>query len=866
MVSISLGTSGKLDKSGGTLTGPLLLERDPLSDLEAATRRWVLAQIGAGGSGGVAIGADLGGTTAAPLVVGTHLASPLPLAQGGTGAADAPGARTALGLGSAATQNTAAFDAAGAATTALTAAEANAASLYLPLTGGALSGALALGGHKVTGAAAGSVSTDLATLGQVPVVGAVGAGSGVALSSTDATTVNARTPVAHASTHATGGTDPLTPAAIGAAATSALGAAAFLSVGTGAGTVAAGNDTRIAGAAQKSANLADLADAPTARGSLGLGGAATLNVGALAGTVAAGDDSRIAGAVQSAGTGLTKTGTSLALTTPVAAGNLPRLDQITAPQASVGLNNQKLTSLANGTLASDGAAFGQIPLVGAAGAGASVALSSTDASVTNPRTPTAHAATHATGGGDPVTPNAIGALNALTRTPVKTGAYTAQSGDLVPVDTTGGAVTVALAAAPADKSVIAVKHVIQGGANTVTIACGGADVFNKTGGATSLTLALANQGVLLEYTTSAAVWTVLSDDLPLGGLDARYVLASSLPLALASGGTGQATAQAALNALSGAQTSGRFLRGDGANVTLAAIQAGDVPTLNQSTTGTAAGLSATLAIGSGGTGQTGAAAAYNALSPMTTLGDLEYESGANTAARLPGNTSATKNFLTQTGNGTVSAAPAWAAIAAADVPTLNQNTSGTAANVTGVVAVANGGTGLATGPALASAVRFGLVSETLPLYQCNLKGNLASGTLSLALLWWPAGRQLSKLSVYVATAGTSLSGTNSLGLYSASGTLITTTGDMTSQFGSAIWQEGTLASPPTPSVDTVYYVGVLTHAAGTLPAIQAFNLVNAFGAVNGVYGAISVAAQTNHATFTPSSATLVNGAYWFGAR
>jgi hypothetical protein len=36
------------------------------------------------------------------------------------------------------------------------------------------------------------------------------------------------------------------------------------------------------------------------------------------------------------------------------------------------------------------------------------------------------------------------------------------------------------------------------------------------------------------------------------------------------------------------------------------------------------------------------------------------------------------------------------AIQAADVPTLNQNTTGTASNVTGTVAVANGGTGATT--------------------------------------------------------------------------------------------------------------------------------------------------------------------------
>ena len=57
--------------------------------------------------------------------------------------------------------------------------------------------------------------------------------------------------------------------------------------------------------------------------------------------------------------------------------------------------------------------------------------------------------------------------------------------------------------------------------------------------------------------------------------------------------------------------------------------------------------------------------------------------------------SKTANFVLAAPNGT-SGVPTFRAIVAADIPTLNQNTTGTAANVTGVVAIANGGTGQTT--------------------------------------------------------------------------------------------------------------------------------------------------------------------------
>ena len=59
-------------------------------------------------------------------------------------------------------------------------------------------------------------------------------------------------------------------------------------------------------------------------------------------------------------------------------------------------------------------------------------------------------------------------------------------------------------------------------------------------------------------------------------------------IALANGGTGASSQQASINALTGTQSSGKYLRSDGTNATLTTIQAADVPTLNQSTTGNAA--------------------------------------------------------------------------------------------------------------------------------------------------------------------------------------------------------------------------------------------------------------------------------------
>lgn len=90
--------------------------------------------------------------------------------------------------------------------------------------------------------------------------------------------------------------------------------------------------------------------------------------------------------------------------------------------------------------------------------------------------------------------------------------------------------------------------------------------------------------------------------------------------------------------------------------TFRAVVAADIPTLNQNTTGTAGNVTGTVAISNGGTGQTTAAAAFNALSPITTTGDLIIGTGTNTSSRLGIGT--TSYVLTSNGTTATWAAPA----------------------------------------------------------------------------------------------------------------------------------------------------------------------------------------------------------------
>jgi len=131
-----------------------------------------------------------------------------------------------------------------------------------------------------------------------------------------------------------------------------------------------------------------------------------------------------------------------------------------------------------------------------------------------------------------------------------------------------------------------------------------------------------------------------------------------------------------------------------------ALVSGDIPTLNQNTTGTAS--KATNVVGG-------------------VLGSTQYQSAADTTATLAPNTTATKKFLRQTGTGTVGAAPAWDTVIAGDI-------------TNGQIAIANGGTGASTAQTGLNALAGGATPITAGSGKALISNgtNVSFGQLDLA--------------------------------------------------------------------------------------------------------------------------------------
>jgi hypothetical protein len=123
-----------------------------------------------------------------------------------------------------------------------------------------------------------------------------------------------------------------------------------------------------------------------------------------------------------------------------------------------------------------------------------------------------------------------------------------------------------------------------------------------------------------------------------GALDISQAAAVTGALAIANGGTGQATQTLGFNALSPTTNKGDLVADDGTNAVRLGVGADNLALLADVAQATglkwgqvplASGVSGTLPLANGGTGQTTKTAAMDGLSPTTTKGDVLVDNGTN---------------------------------------------------------------------------------------------------------------------------------------------------------------------------------------------------------------------------------------------
>jgi len=168
---------------------------------------------------------------------------------------------------------------------------------------------------------------------------------------------------------------------------------------------------------------------------------------------------------------------------------------------------------------------------------------------------------------------------------------TLTAGTGISVSNTAGAITIASSVTPVT-SVTGTSPVASSGGITpaISLAASYGDTQNPYASKTANYVLAAPNGAAGAPTFRA----IVAADVPTLNQNTSGTAAGlSATLAIASGGSGATTAQLAMNAFAGAVTSGSYLRGNGTNVVMNTIQAADVPTLNQSTTGSAGSVATT---------------------------------------------------------------------------------------------------------------------------------------------------------------------------------------------------------------------------------------------------------------------------------
>jgi len=186
--------------------------------------------------------------------------------------------------------------------------------------------------------------------------------------------------------------------------------------------------------------------------------------------------------------------------------------------------------------------------------------------------------TGTTGSGNLVFANAPTFIAPVLGTPASGNLVNCTGYDIA--NLTGTPLSIALGGTGANNAVQALNNLLpsqasQGGKFLTTDGANNVSWASEVATVTSITLNPDTTGLTVNGGTTPVTITS-SGTFTLGGV-----------LGIAHGGTNATSRQVAINNLAGAVTNSTFLRGNGTNVVMGAIQVTDVPILNQNTTGSA---------------------------------------------------------------------------------------------------------------------------------------------------------------------------------------------------------------------------------------------------------------------------------------